>query len=238
MKLVISNVFFVVLNQLFGNNRLPELGQHIKAENIDGISTKHVLVRFIHNLKEKYDVKQIPDKGSHVSLHIKANYEGKSFDVIVYNSSKVKITSSSKIDSPTFNNIVNDIFKLARASNSNIAGARALFLQKAKSIVNHISSLNLNDETNRMLAVILSDTSNEIVITELMRHEKIDGSPLEDNLPNKIKHLKKKDIIIFKESEITQVRTLRNTIVHQGNIPFKEQAQQAMNIATEVLDNI
>lgn len=212
--------------------------QHIKAEDIDGISKKHSIEKFIHNLSNKYDIKQIPDKGPHVLVHLKAIYEGKNLDVIVYKSSKVKITSSSKIDSTPFNNIADAIFELARASDSKISETRRLFLQRAKSIVNYIMSLNLGDETNRMLAVILSDTSNEIVITELMRHEKIDGSPLEDNLPNKIKHLKKKDKIMFKESEIMQVRTLRNSIVHQGNIPFKEQAQQAIDIAKEVLDHI
>jgi hypothetical protein len=212
-------------------------GQYIKAEEIDGISKKHSIEKFIHNLKNRYDVKQIPDKGPHVLVHIKAICEGKNFDVIVYKSSKIKITSS-KIESTRFNIIANEIFELARTSDSKISETRGLFLQRAKSIVNHIVSLNLDDETNRMLAVILSDTSNEIVITELMQYEKIDGSPLEDNLPNKIKQLKKKNKIIFKELEIMQVRTLRNSIVHQGNIPFKEQAQQTIDIAKEVLDHI
>ncbi|MGQ9469040.1 MAG: hypothetical protein ACUVTD_04350 [Nitrososphaerales archaeon] len=113
---------------------------------------------------------------------------------------------------------------------------RPLTLQRAKTILEIASKLNLDNEYERMLAVILADTSNEIVLREKMKGMKIEGAPLDEGIPDKIKRLESKGAVVYKEDEIKNIKEVRNRIVHYGDIPDKSQSIDALKVAKEVLE--
>jgi len=84
--------------------------------------------------------------------------------------------------------------------------------------------------------VILADISNEIVLTEKMRSLKIEGQPLEEGIPGKVKRIKGKEGFVYRENEILNIRELRNQVVHLGSIPDKGQAERALEVARDVLE--
>ncbi len=210
-----------------------------KTETIKGLSEKSALDKFLYNLRNNFSAQQTTDRGQgqYVLAHERINADGDDIDVIVYSSSKVYITASSKMNPTKFNGIASTIVESARKSTTTIKKKRALQLQRVDTIVSFISSINLGDEGHRMIAVVLADTSNEIVITEYMKNLQIQGPPLEDNLPNKIKYLQNKGENVYREDDIRQVRTVRNAVVHQGSIPDKKQAQAAIDISKDILSH-
>ncbi|KPV62195.1 MAG: hypothetical protein AOA66_1434 [Candidatus Bathyarchaeota archaeon BA2] len=105
---------------------------------------------------------------------------------------------------------------------------------RAKNILEFASKLNVDDDYERMVAVILADTSNEIVLREEMKAAGIEGPPLDEGIPEKIKRLDKGKFVC-EEDGVKNTRELRNGIVHRGDIPDKTQAAKALEIAKTVL---
>jgi len=99
---------------------------------------------------------------------------------------------------------------------------------KAKSLLDYAGRLNLNDENDRMVAVIISDTSNEIILTECLKSFEIKGDALREGIPQKIDRLVSKGMNVHKPTEIKNSRELRNDIVHNGNVPNKDQAERCL----------
>jgi hypothetical protein len=96
----------------------------------------------------------------------------------------------------------------------------------------------LDKDYERMIAIILSDTSNEIVLREKMRAYQIGGAALDDSIPEKIRRLKEKGCQIVEEAAIKDLRGARNRIVHYGEIPHKGQAEECLKVADRVLQSV
>nr|MDO8100249.1 hypothetical protein [Candidatus Njordarchaeota archaeon] len=210
--------------------------RHERKAKVSGVSTQEAAERFEYCLGQAYGCKRVEDKGQYVVYHGRIQLGDKNeLDVIVYTTDTMFISATPFVPIDTFNDIATKIVSMAQQSTTKLAEVRPITLQRAGSILEFASSLNVDNEFQRMATVILADTSNEIVLREQMKALRIEGSPLDAGIPEKIKTLKQKGAVVYRETEILNIRELRNGIAHYGNIPDRNQAIEALKIAREVL---
>jgi hypothetical protein len=215
---------------------MSKLKRHERKAKVHGISAKEAVDRFDHTLSKVFNGKRIEDKGQYVVYHGRIHLGDKNeLDVVLYTTDTIFVSATPSLPGITFNEVATKIVSLAQQCTTKLTEARPITLQRASSILEFASSLNPDDEFQRMVMVILSDTSNEIVLREQMKALKIEGAPLDDGVPEKIKRLKQKGVFVYRETEIGNIRELRNGIVHYGNIPDKNQAIEAFKLAQDVL---
>jgi hypothetical protein len=210
-----------------------------KAEVI-GVSSGESPKRYKMLLEQELGVVDIPDRGQYVSLHKRIRLPDKMFiDIIVYSTDTIYVSGSAYIKPEEFARIATKIIELAQqAITPPLEKMRPISVQRAKDLLGFAGNLNLDKDYERMIAIILADTCNEIVLREKMKALNIDGVPLDDNIPEKIKRLKAKGCQIVDEEAIKNVRETRNRIVHYGDIPHKGQAEESLKIADHVLQSV
>lgn len=209
---------------------------HGRTVKIIGIKERKNIQRFEHFIHRSFKCERIEDRGEYVVTHWRIQ-DTKPIDVIIFTSDKIRISGSPLISHDRFDQIATRIARIAQESVTKLVEERPVTLQRARSILEFASKLNSGNEFERMVMVILADTSNEIVLTEQMKALRIKGSPLEEGIPNKIEYIKKRGKNVYKEKEIKNVRELRNGIVHNGNIPTSVQASDSLKITLDVLEN-
>jgi hypothetical protein len=202
-----------------------------------GISSKEATGKFDYALSEDFLSKKIEDKGQYVLTHHRIQLTDKNnIDVIIYTTDIIFISGSPTIPSGDFDRIATKIADIAQECTKSLVKVRPLTLQRAKTILDFASGLNLDSEYERMVVLILADTTNEIVLREKMKSMGIEGAPLEEGIPDKIKRLRDKGAIVYKGDEIKNIREIRNRIVHYGDVPDKSQSIDALKVAKEVLE--
>lgn len=211
--------------------------RHERKARVVGISSKESIGRFEYSLSRKFSCKRVEDRGPYVVFHDRINLGNKSnMDVIIYTTDKIFISASPLVQPEKFDKVSTEIISIAQQNVKKLTDLRPVTLQRARSILEFASKLDIDDEFQRMVMVILADTSNEIVLREQMKALKIRGTPLDAGIPEKINYIKKKGNVVYAENEILNVRELRNGIVHYGNIPDKGQTEEALRIALDVLE--
>lgn len=210
-----------------------------KAEVI-GISSGESTKRYKVLLENEFGAVDVPDRGEYVSLHKRIKLPDRKFvDIIVYSTDLIYVSGSAYIESEEFARIATKTIELAQQANTApLEKMRPISVQRAKDILEFAKHLDLDKEYERMIVIILSDTCNEIVLREKMKAMNIDGAPLDDNIPEKIKRLKVKGCQIVDEEAIKNLRETRNRIVHYGDIPHKGQAEESLKIADHVLQSV
>ncbi len=156
--------------------------------------------------------------------------------VRIHTTDTIYISGTPSISLEDFKGIATEVVRLAQECVKKLIDARPITLQRAGCILEFAENLNPDNEFERMVMVILADTSNEIILTEKMKTLGIKGPPLDEGIPDKIKRLEKKGIPVYKETEIKNIRDLRNDIVHSGNIPDKKQAVDTLKLAKEIFE--
>lgn len=210
-----------------------------KAEVI-GISSGESTKRYKVLLENEFGAVDVPDRGEYVSLHKRIKLPDRKFvDIIVYSTDLIYVSGSAYIESEEFARIATKTIELAQQANTApLEKMRPISVQRAKDILEFAKHLDLDKEYERMIVIILSDTCNEIVLREKMKAMNIDGAPLDDNIPEKIKRLKVKGCQIVDEEAIKNLRETRNRIVHYGDIPHRGQAEESLKIADHVLQSV
>lgn len=210
-----------------------------KAQVVD-ISSEVATKRYKSLLESVFNAVDIPDKGEYVTLHKRIKLlDKKTVDIIVYSTDTIYVSGSALISSTDFAQIATKTIELAQQAISRpLEQVRPISVKRAKDILEFAKKLDLDKEYERMIAVILSDTCNEIVLREKMKALRIGGAPLADNIYEKIKRLKGKGCPILNEEGITNLREMRNRIVHYGDIPHKGQAEESLAIADSVLQSV
>jgi len=210
-----------------------------KAEVI-GISSGESIKRYKMLLEQEFGAVDIPDKGQYTSLHKRIKLPERMFvDVIAYSTDTIYVSGSAYIESEDFARIATRAIELAQQANTPpLEQMRPISVQRAKDLLGFAKNLNLDKDYERMIAIILADTCNEIVLREKMKAMNIDGAPLDDNIPEKIKRLRVKGCQVVDEDAIKNVRETRNRIVHYGDIPHKGQAEESLKIADHVLQSV
>jgi len=206
---------------------------------VKDIASEAALPRFRVFLESEFSAEVVPDKGQYVSLHKRIRLpDKKSINVRVHSTNGIYVSGSPLIDEKEFAAIATRVIQLAQQATIPLEQIRPISIQRAKCILDFARKLNLDNEYERMVTIILSDTCNEIILREQMKALHIEGVPLEEGIPEKIKRLKDKGCPIVAEEPMKNLRETRNRIVHHGDVPQKEQAAEALKIADQVLSSV
>jgi hypothetical protein len=209
-----------------------------KAE-VTNISSGDSIKRYKTLLETEFGAFGVEDKGEYVLLHSRIRLPDRKFiDIIVYSTDRIYISGSAFIDADEFGQKATRIVELAQQANTPIEDVRPISVQSAKDILDFAKKLDLDKDYERMIAIILSDTSNEIVLREKMKAYQIGGAALDDSIPEKIRRLKEKGCQIPEEAAMKDLRGTRNRIVHYGEIPHKGQAEECLKVADRVLQSV
>ncbi len=109
---------------------------------------------------------------------------------------------------------------------------------RAREIFEFVTELDTEKSNERMVAIVLCDTTNEIILTELMKDKKISGSALNEGVRKKISYLEKKGTIIPFSKELSNIREVRNKAVHDGQIPSKGQVDTALKTTKQFIETM
>lgn len=173
-----------------------------KAE-VTGISSSESIKRYSTLLESEFGVVNVEDKGEYVLLHKRIKLPEKKFvDIIVYSSEIIYVSGSAYIEPAEFATKATRIIELAQQATTSLEEMRPISVQSANDILAFAKNLNLDKEYERMIVIILSDTCNEIVLREKMKSLKIEGSALDDSIPEKIKRIKDKGCPVINEAAI------------------------------------
>ena len=209
-----------------------------KAE-VKDIASSVAIKRYRGLLENEFKAADVPDRGEYVLLHKRIKLpEKKTVDIIVYSTGTIYISGSAYVDEKNFAAMATRIIQLAQQATAPLEKIRPISTQRARCILDFARQLNLDNDYERMVAIILSDTCNEIILREQMKALKIEGAPLDEGIPDKIKRIKSKGYSVIAEDRIKNLRETRNRVVHYGELPHKEQAAEALKIAEQVLKSV
>ncbi|MDH5771334.1 MAG: hypothetical protein OEZ25_08625 [Candidatus Bathyarchaeota archaeon] len=209
-----------------------------KAE-VKGISSEYAIKRYKVVLEGELDADDVPDKGEYVLLHKRIKLPQRNqVDIIVYSSEIIYVSGSAYVDEHTFGPLATRIIELAQQAVSSLEDVRPISVQRAKSIYGFACKLDPDDEYQRMVMIVLADTCNEIILREQMKAMNIEGAPLDEGIPDKIKRIKAKGGVVAHESKIKNRREERNRVVHYGDVPHKGQASEALKVAEAVINSV
>ena len=216
--------------------KMSALRRHERKAQVQGISAADAIERYKYCLSKKFNSIDVEDRGQYVVMHKRINIQNRQrIDVIVFSNDRIFVSASPRVSPEVFNRVATEVIRMAQDSVQRLEEVRPLTLLRAKSILEFASKLDVNNEYERMVAVILADTSNEIVLTEEMQAIGIQGPPLNEGIPEKIRRLKDKGKVVYEEEGVRNTRELRNGIVHRGDIPDKNQTIKALEVANNVL---
>jgi len=209
-----------------------------KAE-VSGIASLVAIKRYKGFLENEFKAVNVPDRGQYVLLHKRIKLpEKKTIDIIVYSTGTIYVSGSASISENEFATDATRIMQLAQQATVPLEQKRPVSIQRAKCILDFVQRLDLDNEYERMVAIILSDTCNEIILREQMKALRIEGAPLDEGIPDKIKRIKGKGYSVMFEASIKNLRETRNRIVHYGEVPHREQAEEALKITEQVLNSV
>lgn len=204
---------------------------------IDGFAKPSSIGKFSGMVAAKYETKVLDDKGEYTSLHLRVTaYPDQRVEVILYSTGTLTVSCSPYLDTGRFEAFARDIEKMAKSSTQSVGESRPLAVVIAKELNEFAHKFDTADERQRMVAVIVSDTANEIVLREMMISQGIEGEALEKGVPKKIEYLEGKGEIVYMKEQVKQIRELRNGIAHRGTIPSKEQANMAIKWSTDFVN--
>lgn len=205
---------------------------------VDGLAVAAALAKFQRLIGCNYKLRTSKNKGAHVISHLKVDVKGNQVaDVIVFSTGTLTVSASPRLDSTEFERFTKSIAKAAEQSTTSIADEKPLTYAKAKELIDYTEGLNLDDEKERMIALILSDTVNEILLTARMRLLKIQGSPLTSGVPEKVQYIEGKGEAVYMKAAILETREVRNTVVHEGAIPSKSETEKVVKASRNIFEN-
>jgi hypothetical protein len=219
--------------------RVSKTRRNERKAEVKDITSENARQRYKGFLESEFNAQDVQDKGEYVLLHKRINLpEKKTIDIIVYSTGTIYVSGSPLIDSNEFATKATRIIQLAQQATVPLEQVRPISIQRAKCIWDFAQKLNLDNEYERMVAIILSDTCNEIILREQMKALQIEGAPLDEGVPEKIQRIKNKGYAVVAEEPIKNLRETRNRIVHYGEVPHKEQAIEGLKIAEQVLKSV
>jgi hypothetical protein len=210
-----------------------------RRAEVKGISGKTAIKRYGAYLEDEFNAGDIADSGQYVLLHKRIKLpEKRSIDIIIYTTDRIYVSGSAYIEEADFGSTATRIIQLAQQATTPLEQVRPISVQQAKCILDFAEKLNLGDGYQRMVAIILSDTCNEIVLREQMKALKIQGVPLDAGIPEKIERIKDKGYAVVAEGAMKDLRETRNRVVHYGDVPHEGQATEALKVARKVLKSV
>jgi hypothetical protein len=205
-----------------------------KSFVVEGVSGSEALGLLKSMLLSSHGGKQIPDAGQYTAIHLRIPVaKDTTADVIVFSTDKIFVSASPNFGQSNFDSLAKEVEEVAGRCAKPLGKAKPLEKLRAEELLGYALGLDLEQDKERMVAVIIADTADEIVLTAKMKSLKIAGEALKAGIPDKIKYIRDKKEGVYMESEIKQIRDLRNGIAHSGNIPTHKEAKQVLEWAQE-----
>jgi hypothetical protein len=196
---------------------------------VEGLTKREAAEKFQALISYKYGVKPSKDKGDYTVFHWKVGIEGDvKADMILFNNGTLTVSATPNLGTAKFDVFCQEIEKLATSGATSMAEEKPLPITRASGLIEYAKGLSLAAEKERMVAVIICDTSNEIVLTTKMRLLKFDGEALKAGVPKKIEYIEGKGEAVYLKERIKEIRELRNDVAHSGSIPSQKEAEQVV----------
>jgi len=170
-------------------------------------------------------------------LKIKNN--GETITVNLFNNGNIQFQGLPK--SRFLLEVKDNITKIAKTIEIPFAENENQFIHRAKMLFEYIKTFDLTEEIQRMSAVIISDTSCEVLlrarIAMIAQKKRIPKKDVKlEKRDNMYAFIKKHSYIEVLEEKTHDLRSRRNKLVHQGDIPTILDADFAIDVLTTYLE--
>ena len=170
---------------------------------------------------------------------LKIMNNGDTVTVNVFTTGKVQVQSSE--ENPFFKEVNENIKLIINTFDLKFNKNTHHLINRAKTLSEYINTLDIEQDVNRMASIIISDTSCEILLkvrVELICDKKaIPKRNVDlDDRKKIFRFITEKSYIEVLEKKIKDLRELRNKLVHQGDIPSRNDSIFAKEILSKYLD--
>jgi hypothetical protein len=233
----IPNAYLLDSNRIFLRKRISQLTkkQHTKIIKAQDLLNEGCIGKFEIMLGQKYGHTKIIDEGIQVLFHFKIIIDEIPITIKFYTNGTLHFGASLKLDLARFDSTVESIHSIVKQCTESIHDRRPVSTIRAKEILEFASRLDFDKSNERMVAVILCDSANEIILTEIMKDKQISGTALSEGVKKKISYLEKKGIVIPFSMKLSDIREVRNSAVHDGQIPSEGQVATALDITKKFM---
>lgn len=157
----------------------------------------------------------------------------------IYTTGKVQVQSSQ--ENLFFKKVKENVKRIKDTLDLKFSKNTHHLINRAKTLSEYIALLKIEHDVHRMATIIISDTACEILLKvriELICNKK-DIQKREVNLEDRKKifeFITKKGYIEVLEDKLRDLRELRNKLVHQGDIPSRDDVVFAKDILNKYLE--
>lgn len=209
------------------------------SRQIAGIQTEAALDKLRYILDQDFQCSDISDRGPSVRLHRRIVINPSNELVLkIYGNSTVNCSAPPRAPSGQVNELVRKVFLSCEASAYTITDRGLLSVSRAKEILEWVERFPEQSDVARIIVVVLSDSVIEMLVTEMMKDKGIrDQQSLREGIPYKLDKLKDQGLPVYSDSNIKQLRILRNKAVHEGNLPYENEVAEAKALARDFFDH-
>lgn len=189
-------------------------------------------------IREKYRITEAEDEGKKVEFHMKIDVGDFPITLKFYSNGTLHFSASPKMDQNIFDLSIESIKVIVNQCTESIHERRPVSAIRAKEIFEFASGLDTEKSDERLVAIVLCDTTNEIILTEIMKDKRISGPALNEGVRKKISYVEKKGIVIPFSKELSNIREVRNNAVHDGQIPSKGQVDTSLKTTKKFIETM
>ncbi|MDA1127583.1 MAG: hypothetical protein O2913_02650 [Chloroflexi bacterium] len=209
---------------------------HHHSINVAGIIVPTALDRYAHFLNLEFDLSVVPNNGQYVLHHCSvARDSAQKISVRVHTTGNIDMAASPQLSLTNFQDTCDLIEVLAREAVDTIDPTGNIPINRSTELLEFITGLSLADENSRTVIVIVADTINEIILRESLKRLGENGPILRASVPDKIAKIQSYQKRVYLKDAIESLRTLRNNVLHEGQLPSLAQARTSLEAATDIL---
>jgi hypothetical protein len=151
----------------------------------------------------------------------------------VFESDKITVQGTSGLPEADFNRTARGIENLALESCVSVASS--LRLTRAKLMLEHIKTLKISNELDRIAAILFSETVAELLICERLELNSILNAPLRKaGVPQKVEALEDRFGRVYRSKDILSLYDIRNAVAHEGQSVNEKEAGWAIELVEDL----
>ena len=172
------------------SQHLPRTTYTIVSPELSGSRN---LERFGNFLQQRYGRLIAARTGGQELFHYQLKNEGDLIDLIGYSTGKMVVwTPASYTGSTRGKDFSEGLAALLEQSLRSLKASNPLQLGRAQELIDYSSNLKLGSDEERMTAIILCDTANEMILATHLRQLKVTGPPIYEGIPKKIETIERR----------------------------------------------
>ncbi len=151
----------------------------------------------------------------------------------VFDSDKITVQGTSGLPDADFNKTAKGIENLALESCFSVASS--LRLTRAKLMLEHMKTLKISHELDRIAAILFSETVAELLICERLELNSILNGPLRKaGVPQKIEALENRFGKVYRSKDILSLYDIRNGVAHEGQSVNEKETGWAIELVEDL----